>query len=69
MRIATERYRLALIAHHARMLAELIEGHTINRDSIAAYCEDDFYIDANNLRDLAVEIEEHLNLNSKETHE
>ena len=62
----TERYRLALIAHHARKLAELIEGHTIERDSIAAYCEDDFYIDANNLRDLANDIEEHLNLTNEE---
>lgn len=71
----TENFRLALIAHHARKLAELMfeEGHIMLTNAPVRtrqwWLKTTRDVDCFNVRDLAVAIEEHLNLNSKETHE
>ena len=62
----TERYRLALIAHHAEKLAGLIEKGKIRNNWSMVDIAVLYLIFPKSLRKLATDINEHLNLTKEE---
>lgn len=60
----TERYRLALIAHHARRLGQLLERPL---PDFADYIMNVYDLNSGDLCNAAQEIENELNLNKEET--